>query len=206
MKRAVIALVANSLHQTAILPAIFFVVDNAAPVMEKFNMGGNLGYRMGIGQTPQLRVLSFYEKHAPDKLGEVPKIMGKYYGDYGKLTKSLERKYQDYGYFLGWEKDEAPSTLAWAKLDDTYKAINKKFKKHAPAPVRTAASNAYFNINKLVKQGRKIWKKHLAPHLGVPSPEEAEKQKRKDRAASGKGGKKKRGGKHKFRDEEDDEM
>ena len=59
--------------------------------------------------------MSFYEKHDPTKLEEVPKIMAKYYGDYPKLVKRLERRYQDYGYFQNWEQDEAPMKIAMVR-------------------------------------------------------------------------------------------
>ena len=61
-------------------------------------------HRMGIGSTPRKRITSFYEKHSPEKLGSVDATLGKYYGDYKTLTRKLERKYSDYGYFVGWEE------------------------------------------------------------------------------------------------------
>jgi len=125
------------------------------------------------------------------------------YGEYDAMIKKLERKYHDYGYFIGWEKDAAPSTLAWKKIDETYTWVNKEFRKHAPRPVRTAVSNAYYNGQYVIKRGRKIWKKYLAPHLGVPTAAEAEAQKRKDRKEGGSRKKKKKGGKHAYRDEEE---
>ena len=71
-----------------------------------------MGHKLGVGATPKKRVLSFYEKHDPEKFDDIPKIMAKYYGDYPKLVKRLERRYQDYGYFKDWEQDEAPMKLA----------------------------------------------------------------------------------------------
>jgi len=73
-------------------------------MLGKTNLTGRLGYRFGIGSTPKKRVVTFYEKHAPEKIHEVDSIVSKYYGDYKTLTKKLERKYQDYGYFVGWEQ------------------------------------------------------------------------------------------------------
>ena len=61
------------------------------------------------------------------------------YGNYPKLTKNLERKYQDYGYFLNWQQDEAPAILVKEKLEIYYKAVNKKWHKHAPTHMKTAA-------------------------------------------------------------------
>ena len=91
------------LTATTVLPALLYMGDWLGNYMQRAHIMGNLGHRLGIGPSPKKRVLSFYEKHDPEKIGEVPKILSKYYGDYPKLIKRLERKYQDYGYFLHWE-------------------------------------------------------------------------------------------------------
>jgi hypothetical protein len=105
---------------TTLLPAIIYASDYLSVFLGKSNILGNIGFRMGIGAVPKKRVLSFYEKHAPEKLDDVPSILAKHYGEYPTLIKKLERKYGDYGYFLGWEDDEAPSKLAMEKLQETY--------------------------------------------------------------------------------------
>jgi len=186
---------------TAMLPALLWMGDKAGEVMSKNHLMGNIGFRLGLGPTPKKRVLSFYEKHDPEKIDDVPKILAKYYGNYPRLTKNLERKYQDYGYFLQWEQDEAPSALVKEKLGIYYKVLNKKWHKHAPSVLKTAARNMYYNISYLQRKGRVIWKKHIWPVLepvfGVPKG--SAEQKKKDARA----GKKK--GRHAFRDEPDDD-
>jgi hypothetical protein len=122
-------------------------------------------------------------------LEEVPHILSKYYGDYPKLVKNLERKYQDYGYFLGWEEDEAPLTLALEQVHETYSVwIHSYWNVYAPQPLKTAARNIRYNLTFLQKKFRKAWKKQIWPHLepffGVPKG--AEKQKRKDAAEARK--------------------
>mmetsp|Transcript_27216 Transcript_27216/g.41397 ORF Transcript_27216/g.41397 Transcript_27216/m.41397 type:complete len:330 (+) Transcript_27216:166-1155(+) len=171
---------------TTLIPGLIYASDFLGGYFAKNNVLGSIGYRLGVGQTPKKRVMSFYEKHDPDKIEEVPKIMAKYYGDYPKLLKRLERKYQDYGYFLEWEQDEAPMTLAFEQLAETRDYLGTQFQTYAPQPVKTAVRNVQYNVGKLKKKGRKIFKKKvwplLEPIFGVP--EGAAAQKRKDAKAA----------------------
>lgn len=174
---------------TAVLPVLIYASDFLGGLMAKNHVMGQLGFRLGMGAVPRKRVLSFYEKHDPNKLEEVPTILSKYYGDYPKLVKKLERKYQDYGYFLGWEEDEAPMTLAIEKMQETYSTwIHSYWNVYAPQTLKTAARNIRYNVAFLQKKLRKAWKKtiwpHLEPFLGVPKG--AEKQKRQDAAEARK--------------------
>jgi hypothetical protein len=174
---------------TTILPGLIYASDYLGAFMAKNNVLGQIGFRLGMGAVPKKRVMSFYEKHDPAKLNEVPSILSKYYGDYPKLTKRLERKYQDYGYFLGWEEDEAPLVMAKEQLKDTYSLwINSYWNVYAPQQAKIAARNIRYNLTFLHKKFYKIfWKKiwpHLEPFLGVPKG--GEKQKRKDRDAARK--------------------
>jgi hypothetical protein len=170
---------------TTLLPAILYVGDMASNYLGNNNVLGQLGYRLGVGAVPRKRVLSFYEKHNPDKISEVPTILSKHYGEYPKLIKKLERKYQDYGYFHGWEEDEAPMMMVRDSLEEAYSFwIQKIWNRHAPVALRTAARNAKYNFSKIYKKGSKIWKKQvwpvLEPYIGVPDERTAAKQKRKD--------------------------
>ncbi len=173
---------------TTLLPALLYAGDWIGAFVQKNHIMGNLGHKLNIGSSPRKRVLSFYEKHDPEKIDEVDKILSKYYGDYPKLIKRLERKYQDYGYFLNWEQDEAPMKLAFEKLDETKEAIQKEFNKRAPQKVKTAVRNISFNLGTLYKKGRVVWKKTvwpiLEPVFGVPDG--AKEQKRKDKAEAQK--------------------
>lgn len=197
---------------TTLLPALLYMGDYFSAYMQNQHILGNLGHRLGIGPSPGKRVISFYEKHDPDKLSEVPGILSKYYGDYPKLTKRLERKYGDYGYFIDWEKDEAAMALAMEKVWETRDAVSKQFDRHAPALVKTGARNMRHNFGFLYKKGRTIWRKKvwpfLEPHFGVPDAKAARKQKLKDKKEADKRKKKVTGQRrksHEFRDE-DDEM
>lgn len=193
---------------TTILPAIIYASDFVANFAQKHHVLGNVGYRMGLGSVPRKRVLSFYEKHDPTKLEDVPTILSKHYGDYPKLVKKLERKYQDYGYFLGWEEDEAPLTLAIEQLVQTREYfVNEYWNRYAPQPAKTAARNIRYNLTFLLKKGRKVWKKNvwpaLEPFFGVPKG--AEKQKRKDaKEARARKGPSKEGTRRKSKDFRDD--
>ena len=200
---------------TTLLPAILYAGDYAASVLSQNNVMGAIGFRLGIGAVPKKRVVSFYEKHAPEKLDDVPGILAKHYGDYPKLIKKLERKYQDYGYFVGWEEDEAPVRIAKEHLHGLYHDVwlPRYWNKYAPQILKTAFRNIRYNLTFLYKKLRKVWKKQIWPLLepvfGVPDGAAA--QKRKDaqearrRAAQKSGG---GGGRRKntdFRDDVEDE-
>mmetsp|Transcript_90786 Transcript_90786/g.136003 ORF Transcript_90786/g.136003 Transcript_90786/m.136003 type:complete len:309 (-) Transcript_90786:28-954(-) len=174
---------------STLLPALIYASDYLGNYMQKHHVLGELGFRLGMGAVPKKRVLSFYEKHDPEKLNDVPDILSKYYGDYPKLVKRLERKYQDYGYFMGWEEDEAPMALAMEKLQETYDTwIHSYWNVYAPQQLKTAARNIRYNLTFLHKKLHKAWKKHvwplLEPIFGVPKG--AEKQKRMDAAEARK--------------------
>ncbi|GMH79630.1 hypothetical protein TL16_g08207 [Triparma laevis f. inornata] len=188
------------------LPAFFWILDNASSVLVKTNLTGQLGYRMGIGSTPRKRITSFYEKHSPEKLGSVDATLGKYYGDYKTLTRKLERKYSDYGYFVGWEEDEAASKLAWAKIEEYQKDLSKTYRKNAPKQLVQASDNFYYNIGGITKKVKVIWKKQiwpvLKPIVWVADEKEAKRQKKADAKKYGK----KKKGSAAFRDEEDEDV
>jgi hypothetical protein len=189
---------------TTLLPALLYAGDWFGNFLQKQHIMGNIGHKLNIGASPKKRVYSFYEKHSPEKLDEVDAILAKYYGDYPKLVKRLERKYQDYGYFLNWEKDEAPMTLAFEQLDETKKYFQKQFNKHAPQGVKNAARNINFNLSTIYRKARVQWKKNVWPMLepifGVPDGAAA--QKRQDAQAA----KNKKGRRKKNTDFHDDEM
>lgn len=198
---------------TTLIPAILYASDFLGAFMAKNNIMGYVGFKLGIGQTPNKRVLSFYEKHDPDKISEVPKILSKYYGDYPKLIKNLERKYQDYGYFYEWEQDEAPMTVAFEQLYETRDYLHTQFNTYAPQPIKTAVRNIQYNFGTLHKKFRKAWKKHLWPHLepffGVPKGAKAQKRKDaqegKKRKEGATGGPKKRRKNTEYRDDIEEE-
>mmetsp|Transcript_8767 Transcript_8767/g.15881 ORF Transcript_8767/g.15881 Transcript_8767/m.15881 type:complete len:333 (-) Transcript_8767:157-1155(-) len=170
---------------TTLIPALLYMGDYISAFIQKNHIMGNLGHRLGIGPSPKKRVMSFYEKHDPEKLDEIPTILSKYYGDYPKLVKRLERKYGDYGYFIEWEKDEAAMSLAFEKIWETRDMAAKEFDRYAPAIVKTGARNMRHNFGFLYKKVNRVWKKTiwpvLEPHLGVPDAKAARKQKLKDK-------------------------
>ena len=177
---------------TTLLPALIFASDYLGTFLQKNHVFGTIGYKLGVGTTPKKRVLSFYEKHDPSKINDVPKILSKYYGDYPKLIKSLERKYQDYGYFIDWERDEAPMTLAFEQLEETRTYMVGEFNRHSPQFLKTAVRNIQYNVGGLVKKGKKVWKKTvwpiIEPVFGVPKGGAAQKRKDAQKARSNKAG------------------
>lgn len=196
---------------TTVLPALLYMGDYFSAFLARNHFMGNIGHRLGIGPNPKKRVVSFYEKHDPEKLMEVDSILSKYYGDYPKLVKRLERKYGDYGYFINWEQDEAPMHLAVEKIWETHELMSKQFDLYAPAVVKTGARNMRHNIGFLYKKGRKVWVKQiwpvLEPHLGVPDEKAARRQKLKDKKEAEQKKKAATGQRRKsaeFRDDEDE--
>lgn len=197
---------------TTVLPALLYMGDYLSAFAQKNHLLGNLGHRLGIGPNPKKRVISFYEKHDPEKISEVPSILAKYYGDYPKLVKRLERKYGDYGYFINWEQDEAPMHLAIEKLYETRDMLRQQFDRHAPAVVKTGVRNMQHNLGTVYKKAHKAWKKQvwpiLQPYLGVPDEKAARKQKLKDKKEADKMKKARAGGGRRksadFRDEDED--
>mmetsp|Transcript_21432 Transcript_21432/g.27718 ORF Transcript_21432/g.27718 Transcript_21432/m.27718 type:complete len:318 (-) Transcript_21432:162-1115(-) len=170
---------------TTLIPAVIFLGDHVSGFLAKNDIMGSVGYQLGIGAVPKKRVVSFYEKHNPEKLNDVPKVLATHYGDYPKLIRKLERKYNDYGYFMGWEEDESPMRLMKDSLGDMYSVwIQQYWNKYAPVMIRTRVRNIKYNLMSVHKQGRKIWRKHiwpiLEPFFGVPDERAAAKQKRKD--------------------------
>lgn len=197
---------------TTLLPALIFVGDYASTLLAKNNLAGSVGFYLGIGSVPKKRVLSFYEKHAPEKISDVPSILSKHYGNYPQLIKKLERKYQDYGYFMGWQEDEAPLKIGTEFLQSLYDTwIQQYWNRYSPQVLKTAFRNIRYNLTFLYKKGRKIWKKHawplLEPIFGVPDgvaeqkrKDAAEARRRKSRASSSGSARRKN---TEFRDDEE---
>ena len=192
----------------SMVPAVFWVIDNGPAYLSKVSVLSSAGYSLGFGNTPLKRVTSFYEKHEPAKVNEVDTIMKKYYGDYGKLTKRLERKYHDYGYFLHWEEDDKPMAFVKDKVEEFRVNANEAYDDKAPPVVKQAVMNMKHNIGGLYKKGRKTWKLRiwpiLRPYLGTATEAEKKKQKLADKKKYGRKVKGQKGSK-KFRDEEDEE-
>jgi hypothetical protein len=197
---------------TTVLPAIIFASDYLGKVMSKNNLFGTIGYKLGIGSVPKKRVVSFYEKHSPEKINDIPIILSKHYGNYPQLIKKLERKYQDYGYFMGWENDDAPLKLIQEQLNEAYTVwITQYWNQYAPQQLKTIFRNVRYNLLSLKKKGYRIWKKHLWPILEpiFGTPGNAAAQKRKDAADARKRqrtatGDKTRRKSHEFRDDVDE--
>lgn len=184
---------------TTLLPVILYASDFVGGYLQKnSSIMNQIGFRLGLGSVPRKRVVSFYEKHDPTKLSDVPDILSKYYGEYPTLIKKLERKYQDYGYFIGWEKDAAPMTLALEQVQETYDLwLTHYWNVYAPQSIKTAARNVRYNLGFLYKKFLKVWKKTLwpalEPFLGVPKGVEQQKRKdaqeaRKSRQTKARGG------------------
>lgn len=201
---------------TTLLPAVIFIGDYAATILSKTNVSSQIGYHLGIGSVPKQRILSFYEKHSPEKVSDVPSILSKHYGQYPTLIKKLERKYQDYGYFIGWEEDVTTYKMGMELIQSTYDTwIQQYWNKYAPQVLKTAFRNIRYNLTFLYKKIHKVFKKHiwpkyLEPIFGVPDgvaeqkkkdAAEAKRKKQQQRKATGSGNSRRKN--TDFRDEEE---
>jgi hypothetical protein len=102
------------------------------------------------------------------------------------LIKKLERKYQDYGYFIGWEEDVTTYKMGMEIMQSTYDTwIQQYWNRYAPQVLKTAFRNIRYNLTFLYKKIRKVFKKHIWPKYLEPIfgvPDGVAEQKRKDAA------------------------
>ena len=125
---------------------LLLVPSTTMKYMPNFNLAPTM-VSLGLMQTPKKRLVDFYQKHnQTDKLADdlVDATIMKYAGDYPTLIKKLERKYQDYGYFIGWEQEggladvqkktyqvRAPPADTFFGESSTQDGRHKKRRKHA---------------------------------------------------------------------------
>lgn len=142
---------------TAILPVVVFMAEHAAGALVSVVPSGlgTFGEAWGLTKTPKNRLKAFYEKHNPEKVGEIDVLLGKYRGDYKSMIKKLEAKYGDYGFFIGWEKENDFAAIQKKTFDYVYKHGNKYYQRYVPFPVRTGFRNIYYNVYNLVSKGYK---------------------------------------------------
>lgn len=151
----------------AALPFVVMIADSLGPVVSKMvpNLAPML-VSLGLAATPKRRLTQFYEKHNPDKMSDVDMILQKYAGDYGTMTKKLESKYHDYGFFVQWEKDggiveKQQKLYAWVADEG-----GKYYQRYVPFPIRKAAKNIYGNGYNLYKKVYKWLDQSVGPGSG----------------------------------------
>lgn len=129
------------LFGTGMAPFLFMLVDAVKPVVG--NSLSRVSAQIGLAPTPKMRLVKFYEKHNPDKVKEVDALIGKYTTDYPKMVKILEAKYQDYGFFLGWEKDNEASKIFQRYAAKYSRLARYYYRKHVPIDIRMAFFRMY---------------------------------------------------------------
>mmetsp|Transcript_10481 Transcript_10481/g.12752 ORF Transcript_10481/g.12752 Transcript_10481/m.12752 type:complete len:304 (+) Transcript_10481:20-931(+) len=154
---------------SAFIPMIIMGAEVVAPyvsqVLPDFTP---MMVNLGLAATPKRRLVSFYEKHNPDKMEEVDKILLKYAGDYGKMVKKLESKYHDYGYFLKWEEDGSVAELQKKTYEYMQVTGAKYYTKYVPYPLRRGLLNIYTNVLTITKKIYKQLDKWTNPKMNVP--------------------------------------
>ena len=165
------------LFGSAILPVVLWVVDHAGGLLGTglTKAIGASTARMGLTPTPKDRLAKFYEKHNPEKVGEVDHLVQKYAGDYPKMIKVLEAKYGDYGFFLGWEQDRTFGKFMKTQLGEGSEVIQYYYKRHMPYKARVAFYKMYSLLDKIFRpyvdfirtQLLHIWP-DLKDYIGVP--------------------------------------
>jgi len=166
---------------TAVLPLVMFIADNASATIGSMMPGlssglAPIGVKLGFVATPKIRLTQFYEKHNPEKLEDVEKVMLKYAGDYKTMTKKLEAKYNDYGFFIGWEQESDFRT----KQKETLEYVQKKgivyYQRYMPWQIRQALRNIYLNLSRHFKKAYRTVMRFIDPP--------AEKRSKKPRRSS----------------------
>ncbi|KAJ1451699.1 hypothetical protein M885DRAFT_468177 [Pelagophyceae sp. CCMP2097] len=137
------------LFGTAMLPAVLWVGDKVASLGGGAAKAGgaSLSHRLGLAATPKDRLVLFYEKHNSEKVGEVDGLVKKYAGNYAKMVKVLEAKYQDYGFFIGWEKDGDFSTFMINEGAKSLRLAERYYQVYVPFRVRITLFRMYTNVH-----------------------------------------------------------
>ena len=154
---------------TGLVPMVMLAADNIGPaiskVMPSFNLAPTM-VAMGLVATPKKRLREFYIKHDQiDKLDEskLDETIMKYAGDYGTLTKRLERKYQDYGYFIGWDQEGSLADVQKKTFEWVTEKSSVYYQKYVPFPLRNGMRRASTNANYYWKRVYKTLDKWTAP-------------------------------------------
>ena len=165
------------LFGSAILPVVLWIVDHAGGLLGTglTKAIGASTARMGLTPTPKDRLAKFYEKHNPEKVGEVDHLVQKYAGDYPKMIKVLEAKYGDYGFFLGWEQDRTFGKFMKTQAGEGAEIVQYYYKRHMPYKARVAFYKMYSLLDKIFRpyvdfirtQLLHIWP-DLKDYIGVP--------------------------------------
>ena len=117
--------------------------------------------------TPKERLVKFYKKHNPEKIDEVDRLLTKYAGSYEKMVKVLESKYEDYGFFIGWEQDSDWRVLMQKEMKKTLAKAKKLWRRHAPWGLQRTVYNIWSNVEFVINKVRA---------LVVPPPERPKKR------------------------------
>jgi len=120
-------------------PKLTAGVNAVLPSLQPYLVGA------GLSPAPKKRLNKFYEKHKPEKMEEVDKILLKYAGDYKTMTKKLESKYNDYGYFMNWEQEEGFKAAQKQTYEYVAKTSAKLYQKCIPFPIRMGVNRVYGN-------------------------------------------------------------
>mmetsp|Transcript_27577 Transcript_27577/g.84609 ORF Transcript_27577/g.84609 Transcript_27577/m.84609 type:complete len:271 (-) Transcript_27577:1183-1995(-) len=137
---------------TAVLPGVLWAADHL------FALSGSalalsasaFASRAGLTPTPKDRLVKFYEKHNPDKVSDVPQLVHKYAGNYDKMVKTLEAKYGDYGFFLGWRDDADFKAFVKKEAAKSLAKAQVYYRIYVPFRLRVALFNMYTNLERLL--------------------------------------------------------
>lgn len=153
---------------SAILPAIVFLIDNMGGAVN--GLLPSLGAAMaaaGMVATPKKRLIEFYEKHDPEKVDKVEAAIKRYAGDYKTMTKRLEAKYNDYGFFIGWENDSGFAAIQKEGMAVLQEKGAVYYQQYVPFQIRNGFKNIYLNANHYGKKAYKMLDKMVG---GKPAP------------------------------------
>ena len=73
-----------------------------------------------------------------------------------KMIKVLESKYNDYGFFIGWEQDSDWRILMQKEMKKTQIKVKKLWRRYAPWGVQRTVYNIWANFEFVVRKVRSL--------------------------------------------------
>ena len=98
-------------------------------------------------------------------MDKVEAAIKRYAGDYKTMTKRLEAKYNDYGFFIGWENDSGFAAIQKEGMAVLQEKGAVYYQQYVPFQIRNGFKNIYLNAN---HYGKKAYK--MVTYFGIAAP------------------------------------
>ena len=90
------------------------------------------------------------------QVDKVAAAIKRYAGDYKTMTKRLEAKYNDYGFFIGWENDSGFAAIQKEGMAVLQEKGAAYYQQYVPFQIRNGFKNIYLNANFYGKKAYKM--------------------------------------------------